>query len=134
MNWRSLSEADGQASGTWTRKKRRQRRLGPASTISIMATATPARNSPHDRTLPDANVWLDAAFCQNSTARRALSILRADGVLLILDELTEREALSVLQERRLALGLGYDPADIKRCMDLYLKKNMDLYLKCTNWR
>ena len=49
-----------------------------------------------ERVLPDTNVWLDAAFCPDSVARRALTILRAAGLPLYLEDLTEREAISVL--------------------------------------
>jgi hypothetical protein len=61
-----------------------------------------------ERVLPDTNVWLDAAFCPDSVARRALTILRAAGLPLYLEDLTEREAISVLNKRKLALGLTFD--------------------------
>jgi hypothetical protein len=69
-----------------------------------------SRNAPHARTLADANVWLDAAFSPRSVARRVVSALRSAGVPLLLEELTEREVLDVLNARRLALGLRYDPS------------------------
>jgi predicted nucleic acid-binding protein len=69
-----------------------------------------ARNAPHERVLPDANVWLDAAFVPNSAARRAVDTIRAAGRSLIIDECTEREVITVLDRKRLALGLRYDPS------------------------
>jgi hypothetical protein len=68
-----------------------------------------ARNAPHDRILPDTNVWLNAAFVSSSAARKALSFLRERKESLIIDGSTEQEALRVLQQRRTALGLDFDP-------------------------
>lgn len=69
------------------------------------------KNDPQARVAPDANVWLDAAFCPECVARRSLERLRADGKQVILEELTECEVLKILAQRRLALGLGFDPAE-----------------------
>jgi predicted nucleic acid-binding protein len=68
-----------------------------------------ARNAPCLRALPDANVWLDAAFCPDSIARRAITALRVANTSLLLSGSIEEEACRVLRALRLALGLSFDP-------------------------
>lgn len=71
----------------------------------------PFRNGPHDRTLPDTNVWLDAAFVPHSVAARAIAAIKAEGRSVLIDELTEREAFSVLERLRKSIPLNFDPAE-----------------------
>jgi predicted nucleic acid-binding protein len=71
----------------------------------------PFQNAPHDRTLPDTNVWLDAAFVPHSVGARAIAAIKAEGQSILIDELTEREAFSVLERLRKSIPLNFDPAE-----------------------
>jgi predicted nucleic acid-binding protein len=67
------------------------------------------KNDPHTRVLPDANVWLDAAFWPKGVAARAVAFLRTQSIPVILEEQIEDEAKKILRRRASELRLSFDP-------------------------
>jgi predicted nucleic acid-binding protein len=60
------------------------------------------------RVIADTNVLLDATFV-DGLARRATRLLGRLGISLILDDMTEREAESILDRLKKKLALSFEP-------------------------
>jgi len=71
----------------------------------------PFRNDPQDRVLPDTNTLLDAIFWQDGIAHAAISGIVAGGKPIIIEENIYQEARKILRQRRIALGLAFDPVE-----------------------
>ena len=54
---------------------------------------------PYERAIPDANVWLDAAFVPGGPAFRAIEALRAAHVPVFLEGSIEAEVLRSMHRR-----------------------------------